>query len=65
MAKTIKVRCNGTGQHINEVDVDKITRTTIVVRGHPKQRLQDRYVLFCQYCTEGKVIVTREMIEKL
>jgi hypothetical protein len=65
MAKIIKVRCNGGGKHINEVDIDKITRPTIVVRGHPKQNLQDRYVLPCQHCTEGKVIITRKMIEEM
>lgn len=65
MAKIIKVRCNGSGKHINEMDIDKITRPTIAVRGHPRQSLQDRYVLPCQYCTDGKVIVTRAMIEQL
>lgn len=65
MAKIMKVRCNSPGEHINEVDIDKITRPTIVVRGQPSQRLQDRYVLRCQYCTDGKVIVTKKMIEEL
>jgi hypothetical protein len=65
MAKIMKVRCNGSGKHVNEVDIDKISKPTIVIRGQPKQSLQDRYVLPCQYCTEGKVIVTREMIEQL
>lgn len=63
MAKIMKVRCNGSEKHVNEVDIDKITRPTIVVRGQPKQSLQDRYVLPCQSCTDGKVIVTREMIK--
>lgn len=26
--------------------------------------LQDRYVLDCKFCTEGKVIITRDMIEE-
>ena len=65
MAKLINVRCNGLGKHVNEVDIDKITKPTIVVRGQPKQSLRERYVLSCQYCTEGKVIVTRKMIEQL
>lgn len=65
MAKIINVRCNGAGKHVNEVDIDKITQPTMVVRGHPKKSLRERYVLPCQFCTEGKVIVTREMIEEL
>ena len=65
MAKIIKVRCNGSAKCVNEVDIEKITKPTIVVRGQPNQSLRERYVLPCQYCTEGKVIVTREMIEQL
>ena len=65
MTKIIEVRCNGSGKHVNEVDIDKITKPIMVVRGQPKKSLQDRYVLPCQLCTEGKVIVTREMIEEM
>lgn len=65
MAKILKVRCNGPGKHINEVDIEKLTRPVMVVRGLPRESLLERYVLPCQYCTGGKVIVTRKMIEEM
>lgn len=65
MSKILKVRCNGSGKCVNEVDIEKITKPTIVVRGGPKPSLQDRYVLPCQSCATGKVIVTRKMIEEM
>lgn len=65
MAYIITVRCNGLGKHINDVDIDKVTRPTIVIRGQPKRNLPKRLVIPCQYCTEGKVIITQEMMEKM
>lgn len=65
MSKIMQVRCNGKGKHINEVDIDEITRPTLVIRGEPKTSLRERYVLPCKHCTEGDVIVTRAMIEQL
>ena len=66
MAKIIKVRCNGPRKHVNEIDLDKVLTTAIVLKGRPGQRPQsipDRMVLPCGECTEGKVILTRAMIE--
>ncbi len=65
MAKTIKVSCNGAGHHINEVDLDKILKPVIVTRSAPPKpkEIPERSVLPCQFCREGKVVVTREMVE--
>ncbi len=65
MARIIKIRCNGPGKHVNELDLDKYTRPTIVVRGQPKSSLPERLVVPCQYCTEGKLVITRNMIEEM
>jgi len=68
MSKFIKVRCNGSGKHVNEFtenDLEKYTRPTIVVRGKTKRIFPERLVISCQHCTEGKVIITREMTEQL
>lgn len=65
MAKIMTIRCNGPGKHINEVDIEKLTTPVMVVRGAPCESLVERYVLPCQYCTGGKVIGTRKMIEEM
>ena len=65
MVRMIKVRCNGSGKHVNELDLDKYTKPQIVVRGQPKSNLPERLVIPCQHCTEGKLIITRKMIEEL
>ncbi len=62
MARTIKVKCNGPGKHINQVDVDTCLEKQPVHKGSTAA-VPERTVLNCQECTEGKVIVTRTMIE--
>jgi hypothetical protein len=64
MPKIVKIRCNGSGKHVNEVDLEKYTKPTIVVRGGSKSNLPERLVIPCQLCAEGKIIITREMMEK-
>lgn len=72
MATIIKVRCNGPGKHVNDVDIDELIRPTPVLRSiiydplaeAAKPALQLRYQLKCRFCTEGRVVVTREMIEE-
>lgn len=65
---TIKVKCNGPGHHINEIDLDRALRKTPVARGTNSGRtlqskdIPERIVLPCHECTIGKVIITREMI---
>jgi len=73
MATIIKVRCNGPDKHVNEVDIEKLIRPTPLLRCiisyDPSAEVaapppEDRYVFKCRFCTEGRVVVTREMIEK-
>jgi kynurenine formamidase len=67
MANIIKVRCNGPGKHVNEVNLDKVLQTEVVLRTPGRaagQDLPERLVFPCRQCTEGKVIVTRTMLEE-
>lgn len=70
MGKIIKVKCNGSGKHVNEVDVQKILKKDVVLKGRflgrnkPDQSsIPERIVLKCKKCPNGKVIITRKMIE--
>jgi hypothetical protein len=66
MSKIVKVRCNGSGRHVNEVDLEKALRPEVILRGKPAKEqppIPERVVLPCKECTEGKVILTRKMIE--
>ena len=66
MSHIIKVRCNGAEKHINEVDLDEIIKGITIARGKPLPRsteLQQRYVIPCKFCANGRVIIKREMIE--
>ncbi len=66
MAKTINVRCNGLGRHVNEVHLDTLLQPTTVLRGGPRnaEDIPERFDLPCRECADGRVIVTREMIKK-
>ena len=67
MAKIIKVKCTGPGQHINEIDLDYVLGSTVIMYGNPidtGRPIPERIVRKCEQCSEGKVILTREMIEK-
>ena len=67
MANVMNVRCTGAGQHVNEVDLDVILGTDVVMSGSPidtGRPIPPRIVRKCEVCTEGKVIITREMIEQ-
>ncbi len=67
MPKTIKIKCNGPNKCINEIDLEKALGTTVVLRdGSTKNErpIPERVVKKCQFCTVGKVIITREMFEE-
>lgn len=66
MGQVIKVRCNGANKHINEVDLDEALRRTSTLRGGGTSlpSVPERTVLRCRECADGKVIVTRAMIEQ-
>jgi hypothetical protein len=65
MGQIIKVRCNGANRHVNEVDVDGALREDSVARrvDFASPVVPERIVLRCRECTDGRVIVTRVMIE--
>ena len=68
MAKIIKVKCTGAGQHDNEIDLEDVLGPDVVIYGNPidtGQPIPERIVRKCEICTEGKVILTQEMIEKI
>lgn len=68
MAKIVKVPCTGAGQHINEIDLEDVIGPDVVIYGNPIAAGRDipaRIVRRCAVCEEGKVIVTREMIEQV
>ncbi|MHC4645879.1 MAG: hypothetical protein ACYTBJ_10265 [Planctomycetota bacterium] len=66
MPKIITVSCNGPNKHINQVDLDTVTTKHVVLRGFWQQQeeIPQRAVLDCRFCTEGKVVITRKMIEE-
>lgn len=65
MGQVIKVRCNGPNKHVNEVDLDEALRRTATLRGGggSSSYVPERVVLRCRECADGKVILTRAMIE--
>jgi hypothetical protein len=67
MAKIISVRCTGAGQHLNEINLEDILGSTVILDGSPivtGRPVPERIVRKCDVCSEGRVIITRDMIEK-
>ncbi len=62
----IIIKCNGPNKCINEIDLEKALGTTVVLRGvsTTERQIPERIVKPCQFCTVGKVILTREMFEE-
>jgi hypothetical protein len=68
MAKLIKIKCNGAGQHVNDVDLDRALEEAVVYRGAEArlQNLPERGVtLRCRVCAEGRIVITRPMLEEM
>jgi hypothetical protein len=65
MTEIIKIRCNGPKQHVNEVDLGDALREQPIARqiNFTSPDVPERIVLHCRECTEGRVILTRAMIE--
>ena len=66
MAKKIKVRCHP-NEHVNEVDLQKVLRKDIVLKGRQAvsaDAIPERIVLRCTECADGKVILTKKMVEE-
>ncbi|HEY0003857.1 MAG TPA: hypothetical protein VGB17_03520 [Pyrinomonadaceae bacterium] len=65
MGRIIKVRCNGANRHVNDVDVDEALRVDSIARrvDGSARDVPERIVLRCRECADGRVILTRAMIE--
>ena len=66
MAAIIKVKCTGTSQHENEINLDEILGDDVITYGaaiDTGRQIPARIVRRCDECDEGKVILTREMME--
>lgn len=67
MANIISVQCTGPGRHINEIDLDNVIGSTVILDGSPiatGRPVPERIVRKCDVCSEGRVIITREMVER-
>lgn len=68
MARIVKIKCNGAGQHVNDVDLDRALEEAVVYRGAEArlQNLPERVTLRCQEsgCT-GRIVITRPMLEEM
>ena len=66
MADMIKIRCNGPNRHVNEIDLGQALREQPITRNviFTPPDIPDRIVLHCHECADGKVILTRAMIEQ-
>jgi hypothetical protein len=66
MAEIIKIRCSGPNRHVNEVDLSEALREQPIARliNFTTPDIPDRIVLHCHECADGKVILTRAMIEQ-
>ena len=69
MPKTIKVRCTGSQKHENVVDLEKALKQKPVaayhgVRAKSTPEIPERLVLPCQVCADGRVVISRAMIEE-
>ncbi len=66
-AQTIKVRCNGAGEHVNDIDIEKIVKPVVVTRSATPSKpreIPERSVFKCKFCQEGRIVITREMVEE-
>lgn len=60
----MRVKCNGPNKHVNEIDLSAALREVPITRAvDPSSNLPERIVLRCYECSDGRVIVTRKMIE--
>lgn len=67
MAKIAKIKCNGAEQHINDVDLNRALEEAVVYRGAEArlQNLPERVTLRCCVCSEGRIVITRKMLEEM
>lgn len=67
MEKIIKIKCTGAGQHVNEINLEDVLGKNVILYGSPivtGRPIPERIVRKCEVCAEGRVILTRQMIEE-
>lgn len=69
MGQIVKVKCNGPNKHVNEVDLDALLKTTVMVRGPSASDilpddLPNELVKRCRECISD-VVITREMLREM
>lgn len=67
MAKMVKIKCNGASQHVNDVDLARALEEAVVYRGAEErlQNLPERVTLRCGACEEGRIVITRPMLQEM
>lgn len=67
MTNIVKIKCNGAGQHVNDVNLDRALEEAIVykVAEARLQNLPERVTLRCRVCAEGRIVITRPMLEEM
>lgn len=68
MARIVKIKCNGAGQHVNDVDLDRALEEAVVYRGAEArlQNLPERVVLKCKESEcKDRIVITRSMLEEM
>jgi len=72
MTTIIKIKCNGPGKCVNEIDLEKTLGNRVsaykgIKSGQDLNELPPipaSIVLDCRKCAVGKIIITREMVEQ-
>lgn len=61
------IRCNQPERPVNKVDLDRALEEVIVYKGAEArlQNLPERVTLRCRVCAEGRIVITRPMLEEM
>jgi len=66
MEQIIQIKCNGPNEHINEIDLVGLLKPTVAARGTDSpHEIKERYSLKCLHCSEGRVVITGEMLREM
>lgn len=67
MSQIIRKKCNGTNKHDNEFKLTDLIIKIPMVRGHSTSgdEIPEQIVMKCRTCTEGRVVFTREDLQKV
>jgi hypothetical protein len=68
MATIVKIECQGAGQHINDVDLERALEEAVVYKDAESrlQNLPERVTLRCQASgCAGRIVITRPMLQEM